>query len=279
MTPIPQTIPGRFKKLFSASSASSVAVFLCLPVLSAASVAMFVSVSSAAQSVEHLRVDVLRSYPHDRAAFTQGLVLHEGALYESTGLVGRSSLRQVDLATGRVVRKIDVAPPVFAEGLALAGHRLFQLSWRNNRVFVYDPKTFARVAEYAYRGEGWGLSSDGTVLVMSNGSAELSFRRPTDFSVVRSLKVTLDGAPLDNLNELECVDGVIYANVWMKDLIVRIDPANGRVTARIDAANLLSPLERNGVDVLNGIAYDPSDKTFLITGKLWPKIFRVRFVR
>lgn len=228
---------------------------------------------------ERLRVQVVASYPHDRAAFTQGLLLHEGALYESTGLVGQSSLRQVDPASGRVVRRIAVPPPIFAEGLALVGDRLFQLTWQNGRALVYDRRTFNKVAEHTYRGEGWGLCFDGTSLVMSDGSANLTFRNPRDFSVTRVLRVTLDGRSLSQLNELEYAEGFLYANVWMEDLIVKIDPASGRVVSQIAAANLLSPLERQGVDVLNGIAFDPADKTFLITGKLWPKLFRVRFVK
>jgi glutaminyl-peptide cyclotransferase len=238
-----------------------------------------VSTRPAARPVEQLRVEVVRSYPHDRNAFTQGLVLDAGILYESTGLVGRSSLRQVELATGRVIKKVDVAPPVFAEGLALAGERLFQLSWQNNRVFAYNRKTFTREAEYTYQGEGWGLCYNGKEFVMSNGSDELAFRRLSDFGVTRTVRVTMNGTPVKQLNELECVAGSIYANVWMEDVIVRIDAASGQVTARIAAPNLLSPLERKGVDVLNGIAYDAADKTFLITGKLWPKLFRVKFVK
>jgi glutamine cyclotransferase len=228
---------------------------------------------------ERLRVQVVRSYPHDRAAFTQGLVLDRGKLFESTGLVGQSSLREVELTTGRVIRKIDVPAPIFAEGLALVGDTLFQLTWQNGRALVYNKNTFARTGEFGYKGEGWGLCTLGTELVMSDGSPTLTFRRAKDFSVIRTLHVTLDGQPLDQLNELECVGSDVYANVWMREMIVRIDPKTGRVTQRIDAPNLLSPLERQGVDVLNGIAYDPSDDTFLITGKLWPKLFRVKFVK
>jgi glutamine cyclotransferase len=237
------------------------------------------SKGTAAKPAEILRVQVVKTYPHDRGAFTQGLLLHQGTLYESTGQVGQSSLRQVELETGRVIRKVDVPPPYFAEGLALFGDRLIQLTWQHGKAFIYDRRTFARQGELSYRGEGWGLSYDGKHLVMSDGSANLTFRNPTDFSVTRTLRVTLNGQPLDHVNELEWVDGSVYANVWMRDVIVRIDPATGRVTQRIDAANLLSPLERQGTDVLNGITYDPSDKTFLITGKNWPKLFRVRFVR
>ncbi len=235
--------------------------------------------SSKSAAVEKLRVQVVASYPHDRAAFTQGLVLHDGVLYESTGLVGQSSLRQVEVTSGRVIRKVDVAAPVFAEGLALVGDRLIQLSWQNGRALVYDRRTFTKQAEFTYRGEGWGLCYDGREIIMSDGSATLTVRRPTDFGVVRSIRVVSGGQPLDQLNELECVDGFVYANVWMRDLIVKIDPATGRVVSEIAAPNLLSPLERRGVDVLNGIAYDATDKTFLITGKLWPKVFRVKFIK
>jgi glutaminyl-peptide cyclotransferase len=237
---------------------------------------------SAAQKIppaERLRVQVVRSYPHDRAAFTQGLLLDRGKLFESTGLVGKSTLREVEVATGRVIRKVDVPAPIFAEGLAVVGDNLVQLTWQNGLALLYDKRTFARAGEFSYKGEGWGLCTTATGLVMSDGSSALTVRRPRDFGIVRTLPVTMDGQPLDDLNELECVGPDIYANVWMRDLIVRIDARSGRVTHRIDASNLLSPLERQGVDVLNGIAYDPADQTFLVTGKLWPKMFRVRFVK
>lgn len=224
-----------------------------------------------------LQVQVVRVYPHDPKAFTQGLVWRDGALLESTGLVGQSSLRRVDLATGRVLQQVSVPAPYFAEGLADIGNRLYQLTWQHGRVFIYDARTFARVGEASYEGEGWGLCHDGRSLVMSNGSDELTVRNPETFAVTRRVRVTMGGRPLDQLNELECVRGDVYANVWMTDTIVRIDMASGRVTGRIDAAGLLSPIERRGVDVLNGIAWDPADDTFLITGKLWPKLFRVRF--
>jgi glutaminyl-peptide cyclotransferase len=234
---------------------------------------------SPTSTVERWRVQVLRTYPHDREAFTQGLVLDGGKLYESTGLVGRSSLREVELETGRVVRKLDVAPPTFAEGLALVADRLIQLTWQDGRALVYDRRTWTKQAEFSYRGEGWGLCHDGRELVMTDGSSMLTFRRASDFSVVRTTRVMMNNRPVERLNEIECVGGAVYANVWMEDFIVRIDAATGIVTQRIDAQGLLSPLERHADAVLNGIAYDPSDQTFLITGKLWPKLFRVRFTR
>jgi glutaminyl-peptide cyclotransferase len=245
--------------------------------------AVFASPMGAAQptrnkaGVVNLKASVLRSYPHDRKAFTQGLIWRDGVLYESTGLVGQSSLRKVDLATGAVMKQVTVPAPYFAEGLADVGNRLLQLTWQHGRVLVYDKATFGRVGELSYEGEGWGLCNDGTSLVMSSGSAVLTVRNPATFAVQRTVPVTLEGRPLDGLNELECVGGEVYANVWTTDTIVRIDMKSGRVNARIDASDLLTPSERSGVDVLNGIAHDPADGTFLITGKLWPKIFRVRF--
>jgi len=224
-----------------------------------------------------LKTTVVRSYPHDRMAFTQGLIWRDGLLYESTGLVGRSSLRKVDLATGSVKQQVAVPDPYFAEGLADVGNRLFQLTWQHGRVFVYDKNTFNRVGELGYQGEGWGLCHDGRALVMSDGSDALTVRAPDTFAITRTVKVTQAGRPLERINELECVGGDVYANVWMTDSIVRIDMKSGQVNATMDASGLLTPAERQGTDVLNGIAYDPADRTFLITGKLWPKLFRVKF--
>jgi glutaminyl-peptide cyclotransferase len=232
-----------------------------------------------AKQPEALKVSVVRAYPHDRTAFTQGLIWRDGVLYESTGLVGRSSLRKVDLSSGSVKQQVSVPTPYFAEGLADVGNRLFQLTWQHGRVFLYDKSTFGRVGELAYQGEGWGLCHDGRSLVMSNGSDALTVRSAATFAVTRTVKVTMGGRALARLNELECVGGDVYANVWTTETIVRIDMKSGSVTERVDASGLLTPEERMGIDVLNGIAYDPADRTFLITGKLWPKLFRVRFVR
>lgn len=230
-------------------------------------------------ATERLRVQVVQTYPHDPGAFTQGLVLAGTRLFESTGLEGRSSLREVDLATGRVLRKLDIGAPVFAEGLALAGTRLFQITWKHEVAYSYDRDTFAKGPTFPYSGEGWGLCHNGSELVMSDGSARLTFRGPETFRPVREVVVRESGEPVDQLNELECVGPAVYANVWMTDRIVRVDPKSGAVTATIDASGLLQAGERIGTDVLNGIAYDPATETFLITGKLWPKLFRVRFVR
>lgn len=236
---------------------------------------------AAAQSPQALRVETLATYPHDVRAFTQGLLLHDGDLYESTGLVGRSSLRRVELATGVVQRQVDLERPLFGEGLAWVADELVQLTWQNGLALRWDPRTFTRRGEWRYDGEGWGLCFDGTHLVHSDGSPRLVFRDPQTFAVVRTVAVTENGLPVPRLNELECVGDTIYANVWMTDRIVAITARNGIVRAAIDAGQLLTPAERaaaGGEAILNGIAYDPASATFLLTGKLWPKLFRVRFV-
>lgn len=266
-----------------------------------------------------LRPEVLAAYPHDPAAFTQGLLWHGGYLYESIGLYGHSALRQVDLESGEVVvdeassqlREISLRHlPLFAEGLALAEGRLYQLTWREEVALHYNLDFFTDGAAFQYgalpyEGEGWGLCYDGESLVMSNGSDRLARRDPQDFTLLDELQVTLDGADLADLvwdgeqvlplaeaegnegenwwrlellNELECVAGLVYANVWLSDVILVIDGAGGEVRALIDAAGLLPEEDRAGADVLNGIAWLPERETFLLTGKLWPTLFEVQFV-
>ena len=234
--------------------------------------------ASAPDAPELLKVKVLSVRPHDPEAFTQGLLLHGNTLYESTGLPGRSSLREVDPRTGAVKRKMAVKPEYFAEGLALVDGKLLQLTWQDQRTLVYNRADFKPAGEFRYDGEGWGLCLDGNRLVMSDGSDRLTFRDPKTFAVQSTLNVTLAGQPAYKLNELECVDGVVWANVWQTDDILRIDLKDGRVTAVVDASGLLTPEERQKTDVLNGIAWNPRSKTFLITGKLWPKMFEVQFV-
>jgi glutamine cyclotransferase len=235
-------------------------------------------IAQRAPSAERLRADVLSERHHDPSAFTQGLVLDGGWLYESTGMYGESTLREVDPQTGEVKRQVDLAPELFGEGLALVGDRLLQLTWRAQIALEYEQSTFDQTSQHTYSGEGWGLCFDGERLVMSDGSSDLTFRDANTFDVLGTLPVTLDGQPVQRLNELECVDGSVYANVWQTDTIVEIDATTGRVRATIDASGLLPPGERDQADVLNGIAYDPETDTFLVTGKWWPKLFEVRFV-
>lgn len=231
-----------------------------------------------AATVQSLRADVIRRLDHDRGAFTQGLLWHDGRLYESTGQYGASTLRRIDPATGDVEKQIELAPEYFGEGLALASNRLLWLTWKESTAFVYDVESFAQVERFQYTGEGWGLTHDGRRLIMSDGTSELTFRDPRTFEDLGSLRVTLRGRPQDRLNELEWADGAIYANVWERDFIVRVDPESGRVTHLIDVAGLLTAAEAATVDVLNGIAHNPETKTFYITGKWWPAMFEVRFV-
>ncbi|MGI5149818.1 glutaminyl-peptide cyclotransferase [Plantactinospora sp. CA-294935] len=230
--------------------------------------------------VEQLRVQVLASYPHDRAAYTQGLEIHDGMLYESTGLYGQSDLRVVTPRTGTVRQRLALPDTVFAEGMTIVGGRIWQLTYREEFAFLRDRATLAEVRRVGYAGEGWGLCHDPVRrrLVMSNGRPELVLRDPTTFQVRSAVPVTLDGQPLPYINELECVDGQVWANVWLTDRIVRIDPDTGIVNAVVDAAGLLPESEQGNVDVLNGIAAVPCTDTFLITGKLWPQTFLVRFV-
>ena len=224
------------------------------------------------------RVEVLRELAHERDAYTQGLVWWNGVLFESTGREGESTLRRIDPRTGRVEQRIDIPAQYFGEGLSLVDRRLIMLTWRAQRAFVYDRDSFRLLDTHRYRGEGWGLCHDGERLIMSDGTDRLTFRDPVTFAPLGEQRVRLDGRPLRELNELECVDGGVYANVWQTDVIVRIDPATGRVTDTVDAAGLLQGPDRLGAEVLNGIAHDPQADTFYITGKWWPKMFEVRFV-
>lgn len=229
--------------------------------------------------VEKLKVEILSVHPHDPTAFTQGLVWDGGVLYESTGLYGRSSLRRVDPGNGQVLEQRHLDEQFFAEGLAQVGDRLIQLTWKAGVAFVWDLASLEVVDEFGYNGEGWGLAGDGGErLVMSNGTSLLTFRDPESFRWLSTLEVTLDGRPVEHINELEFAGGALYANVWGESRIVRLDPETGRVNAVIDASGLLSPREAAAVDVLNGIAYDPVSESFWLTGKFWPKMFRVRFV-
>lgn len=240
-------------------------------------------VTQAFGSVEQLVPQVLATYPHDTNAFTEGLLWHDGTLYESTGRYGDKSndLRQVDLTTGSVLRKFQLSDEFYGEGLALVDDRLIQLTWKNDTAFVYDLKTFDPVGTLMYTGEGWGLCYDGKQLYMSDGSNLITVRDPKTFQPTRQLSVTLEGVPVLQVNELECVGDSIYSNVWLTDTMLRIDKATGVVTGYINAANLRAIVESSLTDgnaVLNGIAYNPDTDTFYVTGKMWPKLFEVRFV-
>lgn len=224
-----------------------------------------------------LGADVVARFPHDRTAYTQGLLWHDGALYEGTGLVGESSLRRVALETGEVQKRADLAGERFGEGITRVDGRIYQLTWKAGVAFIYDIETFALLDSMSYSGEGWGLTYDGTHLIMSDGTDRLRFMDPADFSEVRSVQVRDRGAPLTSLNELEYIDGEIWANVYQSDYLVRIDPTTGDVKSWVDLRNLLSRQDRSGgVDVLNGIAWDAQNRRLFVTGKRWPWVFEIR---
>jgi glutamine cyclotransferase len=214
---------------------------------------------------------VVNTYPHDRAAFTQGLLYLDGVLYESTGLNGRSSLRKVELKTGKVLQQVNVPDQFFAEGLAQLNGKLYQLTWQARTGFIYDLKTFDPAGQFFYQSEGWGLTTDGKSLILSDGSDQIRYLEPLTFAVQRTISVKENGQPVSNLNELEFIKGEIYANIWQTDRIVRIDPATGNVLRDYDLSGLLLPQDRDATtDVLNGIAYDPDGDHLYVTGKLWP---------
>ncbi len=221
---------------------------------------------------------VVRSYPHDPTAFTQGLQYIDGFLYEGTGQNGQSSIRRVALETGEVLQRRDIPRQHFGEGITVLKTELFQLTWQSGIGFVYDRKTFDLKRTFRYSGEGWGLTEHANELIMSDGTSALRFIDPSTFSERRRLKVTAAGQPLERLNELEFVKDEIFANVWTTDQVVRIDPATGRVTGYIDLSGLLSARERSSADVLNGIAYDAIGDRLFVTGKWWPRLFQIKLI-
>lgn len=220
---------------------------------------------------------IVRSYPHDPQAYTQGLIYENGYLYESTGLNGHSSLRMVNLDDGRVLQRASVPSQYFAEGLTSWGSTLIQLTWKAHIAFVYDRFSFRLLRTFQYSGEGWGLTQDGKDLILSDGTAALRFLDPGTFREVRRITVSDGGNPIDQLNELEYVHGQIYANVWHSDRIARISPATGKVLGWIDLTGLLPENQRSDPEaVLNGIAYDPVHDRLFVTGKLWPTLFEIK---
>ncbi|MBD0373679.1 MAG: glutaminyl-peptide cyclotransferase [Pyrinomonadaceae bacterium] len=221
--------------------------------------------------------EIVESYPHDPKAYTQGLVFYDGMLFESTGQYGESSLRKVELKKGKVKKKRDVPGQYFAEGMTILNGKIYQLTWQQNKGFIYDLKDLDLEGEFNYEGEGWGLTTDGQSLILSDGTNQLRFIDPTTFRVSRTISVMDGQEPLADINELEYIQGEIYANVWKTDRIARIDPRDGRILAWIDLSGL-RPEEtlKNTENVLNGIAYDTEHQRLYVTGKRWPKLFEIR---
>lgn len=221
---------------------------------------------------------VAADHPHDPNAFTQGLVLADGTLFEGTGLYGSSSLRRVDLETGTVLQQVDLAPDLFGEGITTYGDRILQLTWQARTGFVYDRGSFAVEREFSYDTEGWGITHDGTRLIMSDGTARLYFLDPETLERLADVSVAWEGEPVERLNELEYIDGHVFANVWLTDRIAIIDPSDGSVVSWLDLTGLLSAEERADAGVLNGIGFDPDTGRLLVTGKLWPRLFEIELV-
>jgi len=227
-------------------------------------------------TAQQLGVQVVATLPHDPTMYTEGLEIHDGVLYESSGMVGQSRVRATALTSSNLPREASLPVHLFGEGLTVTGPALWQLTWTNGVAIERDPATLAQRRVVTYRGQGWGLCHDEHRLVMSDGSDRLTFRDPVTFAVLGQVQVRLDGEPLRSLNELECTEGVVWANVFQTDRILRIDPSTGRVTGVVDASGLFDPQDVG--DVLNGIAAIPGTDQFLVTGKHWPSLFRVRFV-
>jgi glutamine cyclotransferase len=222
---------------------------------------------------------IVNTYPHDPDAFTQGLVFEDGVLYEGTGLLGHSTLRRVELETGDILQIHELSDQFFGEGITIYGERIIQLTWQSNSGFVYDKDSFELLQEFSYSTEGWGITHDGTRLIMSDGTSTLHFLDPQTFAETGHVEVFDNDGPVTRLNELEYIQGEIYANVWQTDQIARIAPETGRVIGWVDLGGLLSAEDRTGpVDVLNGIAYDTQTDRLFVTGKLWPKLFEIELI-
>jgi glutaminyl-peptide cyclotransferase len=247
-----------------------------LPAARAAGPAPPAPAGSSTKVAHELRWEVVRSTPHDPDAFLQGLVWYDGGFFESTGRYGRSTIRRVEWPSGRVLRRVDLPPDVFGEGLARVGNRLIQLTWRSGRAFVYDVPSLRILWEFRYKGEGWGLAYDGTSLILSDGTDVLTYLEPAHFTPTRKVVVTWNGQPLQRLNELEYIDGMVWANVWYTDFVVQINPESGRVASYLDLSGLWRSESRPQEAVLNGIAHDPATGRLWVGGKLWPMLFEIR---
>ncbi len=248
-------------------------------ILSAFAAVTIAATQSCNAKVEQYRIEVVAQFPHDTGSYTQGLFFYDGTLYETTGQYGESSIRTVDLESGKALRKLDFAEKYFAEGSAVLDGKLYVLTWTNRVAYVYDASTLEYVKAYSYPRQGWGLTSDGKVLYASDGSSRI-FVLDSSLNLVRSIDVRMDGRPVRYLNELEWIDGRIWANVYTTDMIVIIDPEDGTVEATLDCSGLLpEKLRTPRTDVLNGIAYDPQNGKIYLTGKYWPRLYEIKPVR
>jgi len=276
---MPKMLTPRLKK-----ACSTRFIFLALPAF-----LFLLAMLIAAQGSDHpfeagaipvFGYQIVNAYPHSSVAFTQGLVYDQGVLYEGTGLYGRSTLRRVDLETGRVLEQTNPESTLFCEGVALWKDRIIQLTWQSGLGLVYGKENMTIIGNFSYQTEGWGITSDNKGLIMSDGTENLHFLDPESFAETGQIKVTANGSPLRGLNELEYINGQIYANVWPTNWIVIISPESGEVKGKIDLQGILQENEIQGhkVDVLNGIAYDEREDRLFVTGKLWPKLFEIKLI-
>lgn len=241
--------------------------------------AMYIINTITSPSEQFYSCKIINTYPHDSNAFTQGLVYEDGFLYEGTGREGQSSIRKVEYETGKVIQIYNLPEKYFGEGITIFQDKIFQLTYKSQTGFVYDKKTFKLLQEFKYNSEGWGLTNDGTHLIMSDGSPTLYFYDPKNFELISKIPVYYKGSLLRNLNELEYINGNIYANIWQTDYIAIIDPKSGQVMGIVDLSGLLKTADINGqIDVLNGIAYDAGKKRLFVTGKWWPKLFEIKLM-
>lgn len=228
----------------------------------------------------NINYNIVNTYPHDTSSFTEGLIWQDNILYEGTGLEGHSRLMKIDIKNGKVSKSISLDPSIFGEGITILNNKIYQLTWQNHKVYVYDAKTLKKIKELTWEHDGWGLTNNGTDLIVSTGDSNLYFVDPETFKIRKIVGVSDHNGPVGNLNELEYVDGFVYANIYLTDFIIKIDPANGHITGKIDLSGLLAKAGKH-VDtdegyVLNGIAYDSTKKSMYITGKKWPLIFEMK---
>ena len=265
----------------AAALAAALALAVPAPATAAAPAASAAAAGGAEAPIPVYGYKVVHAYPHDLNAFTEGLFYDHGYLYESTGLEGRSSVRKVRLETGQVVQRADLPPQFFGEGITAWDGRLIGLTWKSQMGYVLTLDGFDTLGQFGYPGEGWGLTHDDREVIMSDGTPDIRFLDPKTLVETHRIHVTAQGRPVDQINELEWVEGEIYANIWQTDRIARIDPKTGRVLGWIDLAGLLPKADviPQHTDVLNGIAYDAAGKRLFVTGKMWPKLFEIRLVR
>ncbi len=265
----------RFGRLLSAAVAAGVMIGA---ILGGGTSALAQTAEAAQDGLKQYTYKVVNAYPHDRQAYTQGLFVDQGALYESTGQYGASSLRRVALETGEVEQMIELPDRYFGEGVVPWDGKIFALTWKAGVGFIFDQNDFKALGRFNYDGEGWGFTHDGERLIMSDGTDTLRFLDPESLETTKRLEVRFNGRPLRYLNELEWVDGLIYANVYTTNAIVMIDPASGLVKGVIDLSGILPEQDRAGAEVLNGVAYDPETERLFVTGKLWPTLFEIELV-